>query len=394
MSSSDKNSNINRENIETTTAFTLDEDWEEYDASKGPFVVHMIAGSCAGVAEHGIVYPIDTMKTYLQIRYDNNNNNSAGRNALKNAISSQGLSRMYRGIFAVFAGVIPAHSAFFSVYEITKEKFGANLEGHHPFAAAASGACATMAHDLFMTPLDVVKQRLQLGCHNGVMDCARCIAKQEGSYAFIRSLPVTLLMNMPYSAVNVAVNESARKFISPNGEYNMNTFLLSGGIAGAISALVTTPLDVAKTRLQTQSIKVACENMYPLNNNNNNNNNGGGGGGKPPGGNSSGGGGGLRGLSKSAKKTLGKGFGNGNIVQPVFKNNNNKQKHAHMYSSSSGAVRYNGLFDTIVTVAKEEGPMALMRGSGVRMLAHAPALGVSWTAYELCKKLLLDNFNF
>ena len=65
-----------------------------------------------------------------------------------------------------------------------------------------------------------------------------------------------------------------------------------------------------------------------------------------------------------------------------------------MYSSSSGAVRYNGLFDTIVTVAKEEGPMALMRGSGVRMLAHAPALGVSWTAYELCKKLLLDNFNF
>ena len=139
MSSSDKNNNINRENIETTTAFTLDEDWEEYDASKGPFVVHMIAGSCAGVAEHGIVYPIDTMKTYLQIRYDNNNNNSAGRNALKNAISSQGLSRMYRGIFAVFAGVIPAHSAFFSVYEITKEKFGANLEGHHPFAAAAKG---------------------------------------------------------------------------------------------------------------------------------------------------------------------------------------------------------------------------------------------------------------
>ena len=86
-------------------------------------------------------------------------------------------------------------------------------------------------------------------------------SKTRGSFAFVRSLPVTLLMNMPYSAVNVAVNESARKFISPSGVYDMKTFLLSGGIAGAVSALVTTPLDVAKTRLQTQSIKVICENM-------------------------------------------------------------------------------------------------------------------------------------
>ena len=133
-----------------SSQFSVDDDWEEYDASKGPFAVHMIAGSCAGVAEHGIVYPIDTMKTYLQVRSDNNaHKNLAGRSALKNVIATEGITRMYRGILAVFAGVIPAHSAFFSVYELSKEKFGANLQGHHPFAAAASGACATVAHDLF-----------------------------------------------------------------------------------------------------------------------------------------------------------------------------------------------------------------------------------------------------
>ena len=373
-----------------SSQFSVDDDWEEYDASKGPFAVHMIAGSCAGVAEHGIVYPIDTMKTYLQVRYDNNaHKNLAGRSALKNVIATQGMTRMYRGILAVFAGVIPAHSAFFSVYEISKEKFGANLQGHHPFAAAASGACATVAHDLFMTPLDVIKQRLQLGCHNGVVDCARCIVKHEGSFAFVRSLPVTLLMNMPYSAVNVAVNESARKFISPSGVYDMKTFLLSGGIAGAVSALVTTPLDVAKTRLQTQSIKVICENMYSPSNIS-----GQSGGGQPNGGGSSNGGGGGR-LTPPKKHNLGTGFGNGGIVQPAFQNSgNSNRKYAQMYSSSAGTVRYNGLLDTMVTVAKEEGLMALMRGAGVRMLAHAPALGVSWTAYELCKKFLMDNFEF
>ena len=69
------------------------------------------------------------------------------------------------------------------MYEISKEKFGANLQGHHPFAAAASGACATVAHDLFMTPLDVIKQRLQLGCHNGVVD-VQVYSKTRGVFCF------------------------------------------------------------------------------------------------------------------------------------------------------------------------------------------------------------------
>ena len=168
-------------------------------------------------------------------------------------------------------------------------------------------------------------------------------------------------MNMPYSAVNVAVNESARKYISPTGVYDMKTFLLSGGIAGAVSALVTTPLDVAKTRLQTQSIKVICENMYTPNNIS----------GQPNGGGSSNGGGGGR-LTPPKKHYLGTGFGYGGFVHPAFQNSgNSNRKYAQMYSSSAGTVRYNGLLDTMVTVAKEEGLMALMRGAGVRMLAHA-----------------------
>lgn len=219
----------------------IDEDWEEYNPSKGPFHVHMIAGSCAGLAEHGIVYPIDTVKTFYQARYDGGAA-GAGERALKNTLQQYGWRRMYRGIFAVFLGVVPAHSAYFCIYEVAKESFGANGSGHRPLAAAASGACAVMAHDLFMTPLDVVKQRLQLGCicentnqcYNGVADCARGIIKQEGYIALFRSLPTTLLMNIPYSAVNVAVNESARKFISPSGQFDEKTFFLSGAMAGGV----------------------------------------------------------------------------------------------------------------------------------------------------------------
>ena len=44
----------------------------------------------------------------------------------------------------------------------------------------ASGAVATVAHDLVMTPLDVVKQRMQLGMYKGVWHAVRVIIKTEG----------------------------------------------------------------------------------------------------------------------------------------------------------------------------------------------------------------------
>jgi hypothetical protein len=40
----------------------IDEDWEEWDPSKGSFMHHMIAGSCAGVMEHVAMFPLDTYK--------------------------------------------------------------------------------------------------------------------------------------------------------------------------------------------------------------------------------------------------------------------------------------------------------------------------------------------
>ncbi len=39
-----------------------DDDWEEWSADKGSFADHMVAGSIAGLAEHLIMYPVDTFK--------------------------------------------------------------------------------------------------------------------------------------------------------------------------------------------------------------------------------------------------------------------------------------------------------------------------------------------
>lgn len=56
----------------------------------------------------------------------------------------------------------PVHAVYFAAYEMTKEHLGANRPGHHPIASATAASIATIISDGLMTPVDVVKQRLQV----------------------------------------------------------------------------------------------------------------------------------------------------------------------------------------------------------------------------------------
>ena len=57
---------------------------------------------------------------------------------------------------------------------------------------------------------------------------------------------------MPLKACEFSVYEWCKATLNPSGAYSPGTHVLSGAIAGAVSAAVTTPLDVAKTMLQTR----------------------------------------------------------------------------------------------------------------------------------------------
>ena len=100
----------------------------------------------------------------------------------------------------------------------------------------------------------VIKQRMQIhqSQFRSVFDCARTVYRNEGLFAFYVSYPTTLTMTIPFAACQFAVYEWAKKSLNPKGEYSPVTHVIAGGIAGAVGAAVTTPLDVAKTLLQTR----------------------------------------------------------------------------------------------------------------------------------------------
>ncbi|EXJ88916.1 solute carrier family 25, member 46 [Capronia epimyces CBS 606.96] len=220
---------------------------------------NMLAGAFAGIAEHTVMYPVDLMKTRMQII-----NPSAGGlyTGLSHAVSTiyriEGLRTLWRGVTSVIVGAGPAHAVYFGTYEVIKEMAGGNrADGkHHPFAAAASGACATITSDALMNPFDVVKQRMQVhgSTYRSITHCARSIIQTEGFSAFYLSYPTTLCMTVPFTATQFMAYESLSKVMNPRKEYDPITHCVAGGLAGAVAAGLTTPLDVIKTLLQTRGL--------------------------------------------------------------------------------------------------------------------------------------------
>lgn len=88
--------------------------------------------------------------------------------------------------------------------------------------------------------------------YRSVFNCARTVFRTEGLSAFYVSYPTTLMMSIPFTAVQFTVYEQLKKVLNPTNVYSPITHVIAGGMAGAVGAAVTTPLDVAKTLLQTR----------------------------------------------------------------------------------------------------------------------------------------------
>ncbi|KAJ4840479.1 hypothetical protein Tsubulata_000393 [Turnera subulata] len=226
------------------------------------FWQYMISGSIAGLAEHMAMFPVDTVKTHMQALGSCPIKSASVSHALRSILQTEGPSALYRGIAAMALGAGPAHAVHFSVYETCKRYLSPD-NPNSTLAHAVSGICATVASDAVFTPMDMVKQRLQLGgsesLYKGLWDCVKRVLREEGFGAFYASYRTTVVMNAPFTAVYFASYEAAKRGlmgISPEiaDDERWVVHATGGAAAGALAAAVTTPLDVVKTQLQCQGV--------------------------------------------------------------------------------------------------------------------------------------------
>jgi solute carrier family 25 iron transporter 28/37 len=202
--------------------------------------------------EHIGIYPVDTIKTHMQA----SNSNLSFNQTAKMLYRNEGIGSFFRGAKVLAGGCLPADAAQFLCYELVKEKFDMHNEEFDCRHNMILGAATVLAHDIFIAPSDLIKQRMQLCKNTTTSECFRNVIADGGFKSLMRSFPITVFMNLPFQCTIVCVNENLKTLLLPWERSNPTLwYFLCAGVAGGIAGAITTPIDVVKTRMQLEDFK-------------------------------------------------------------------------------------------------------------------------------------------
>lgn len=210
-------------------------------------VANLLAGAVAGCAVEGALYPIDTIKTRLQAMI--------GGGGFQALIKSGGGKGLYAGVWGNLAGVVPSSALFMSVYEPVKQEVYRRTGDNESFwGPVLAGIAAGAAASLTRVPTEVVKQRLQTREFTGAVNAVRAIVAKEGVRGLYAGYGAFMLRDLPFDAIEFVAYEQFKQAAkrSLGRDPNAGEVSLIGALAGGVTGIVTTPLDVLKTRLMTQ----------------------------------------------------------------------------------------------------------------------------------------------
>ncbi|KAH0293677.1 putative mitochondrial 2-oxodicarboxylate carrier protein [Aureobasidium namibiae CBS 147.97] len=226
-----------------------------------PFVYQFIAGAVAGVSEILVMYPLDVVKTRIQLQSSTATGEEAYNSMVdcfRKIVRNEGFSRLYRGIEAPILMEAPKRATKFAAND-EWGKFYRNAFGIPKMTQGLSvltGATAGATEAFVVVPFELVKIRLQDKAqshkYNGLVDCVRKVVQQEGVLTLYQGLESTMwrhiLWNAGYFGCIFQVRELLPK--ADNKKSQVLNDLASGAVGGTVGTILNTPMDVVKSRIQ------------------------------------------------------------------------------------------------------------------------------------------------
>ncbi|KAG7532284.1 hypothetical protein FFLO_03679 [Filobasidium floriforme] len=218
-----------------------------------PFVYTFSFGAFAGCTELMLLFPLDTVKTRMQLNTGKSQFGMIGM--LKDIVAKEGVGRLYRGILAPFAMEAPKRATKFAANAFWGDVFTKKSTIPMTQSISILTGCAAGATESFLvTPFELVKIRLQdkASTFTGPLDVIKKTLARSGPLGLYVGMEATfwrhVSWNGGYFGSIFQIRSLLPKAESKSGEL-FNNFL-SGSVGGAIGTVLNTPFDVVKSRIQ------------------------------------------------------------------------------------------------------------------------------------------------
>lgn len=191
--------------------------------------------------------------------------------AMQKIVHFEGSLALWNGLRPTLVLQIPNTVVYLGAYEELRRQLRQMLSENQLWTAPAlAGMMARTVAAASVAPLELVRTRRQAALqwpHKTVLAALRAIYRHEGSGTFFRGLGPTMLRDVPFSGIYwFGIEEiSTRMRLNPPSRmlrlgdaalFDAWAIGLTAGVSsGSFAALITTPFDVVKTRMQLDNCK-------------------------------------------------------------------------------------------------------------------------------------------
>jgi len=219
-----------------------------------PFAATFAAGAIAGVSEILTFYPLDVVKTRMQLETGKSSVGLVG--SFKKIIAEEGAGRLYRGLVPPLLLEAPKRAVKFAANDFWGNTY-LGLTGETKMTQQLSiltGCSAGATESFVVVPFELVKIKLQdkASTFAGPIDVVKQVVKKEGLLGLYVGMESTfwrhLWWNGGFFGSIFQVRALLPKADSPQAQL-LNNFI-SGSVGGFVGTALNTPFDVVKSRIQ------------------------------------------------------------------------------------------------------------------------------------------------
>lgn len=229
-----------------------------------PFAYQFFAGAVAGISELLVMYPLDVVKTRMQLQ-TNSLSPDAYRglfDCLSKIVKKEGARQLYKGITSPIFMEAPKRATKFAFNEKFQKLYGSIFglkKGEvNQTVSILSGASAGITEACVIVPFELVKVKLQdvsSKQFNGPIDVVKKIIKTDGILGLYGGLEATIWRHALWNSGYFGVIFQVRSLL-PKVETRVDKIrndLIAGTIGGTVGCIFNTPFDVVKSRIQSDS---------------------------------------------------------------------------------------------------------------------------------------------